>query len=183
MKINRNEPCPCGSGLKYKKCCLGSQEISLLEKAQSDLESLERQVKDRLGDKCIITKNESIKMSEVILEFADDILDRAKNKKERESAIAMACMAWNIALVGETAAGQEAKNSIYEKIVGKNRNDAQLKEDLEHIFDMLIRRKLTEYPHINRYIMDYQYTETATGDANLNIASMIPKEELQTDNV
>jgi len=22
MKTNRNEPCPCGSGLKYKKCCL-----------------------------------------------------------------------------------------------------------------------------------------------------------------
>jgi uncharacterized protein YchJ len=22
-KIGRNEPCPCGSGLKYKKCCLG----------------------------------------------------------------------------------------------------------------------------------------------------------------
>ena len=22
-KVGRNEPCPCGSGLKYKKCCLG----------------------------------------------------------------------------------------------------------------------------------------------------------------
>ncbi len=22
MKIGRNEPCPCGSGRKYKKCCL-----------------------------------------------------------------------------------------------------------------------------------------------------------------
>lgn len=22
-KIGRNEPCPCGSGAKYKKCCLG----------------------------------------------------------------------------------------------------------------------------------------------------------------
>jgi SWIM/SEC-C metal-binding protein len=24
-KIGRNEPCPCGSGQKYKKCCGGSQ--------------------------------------------------------------------------------------------------------------------------------------------------------------
>lgn len=23
-KIGRNDPCPCGSGLKYKKCCLAS---------------------------------------------------------------------------------------------------------------------------------------------------------------
>ena len=25
MKTNRNDPCPCGSGKKYKKCCLGKQ--------------------------------------------------------------------------------------------------------------------------------------------------------------
>ncbi|MBU5428438.1 SEC-C domain-containing protein [Tissierella pigra] len=23
QKIGRNDPCPCGSGKKYKKCCLG----------------------------------------------------------------------------------------------------------------------------------------------------------------
>lgn len=22
LKVGRNDPCPCGSGLKYKKCCL-----------------------------------------------------------------------------------------------------------------------------------------------------------------
>jgi len=26
-KIGRNDPCPCGSGLKYKKCCLGKQSL------------------------------------------------------------------------------------------------------------------------------------------------------------
>ncbi len=28
-KINRNAPCPCGSGKKYKKCCEGNQPASL----------------------------------------------------------------------------------------------------------------------------------------------------------
>jgi len=27
-KIGRNEPCPCGSGLKYKKCCLKKESIA-----------------------------------------------------------------------------------------------------------------------------------------------------------
>ena len=27
MKVGRNEPCPCGSGKKYKHCCLGSKVI------------------------------------------------------------------------------------------------------------------------------------------------------------
>ena len=25
LKVGRNDPCPCGSGLKYKRCCLGKQ--------------------------------------------------------------------------------------------------------------------------------------------------------------
>ncbi|MCP4388788.1 MAG: zinc chelation protein SecC, partial [Gammaproteobacteria bacterium] len=24
-KIGRNDPCPCGSGKKYKRCCLGKE--------------------------------------------------------------------------------------------------------------------------------------------------------------
>ena len=27
-KVGRNDPCPCGSGKKYKKCCLGKDEIN-----------------------------------------------------------------------------------------------------------------------------------------------------------
>jgi len=28
MKIGRNEPCPCGSGKKFKKCCEGKADAS-----------------------------------------------------------------------------------------------------------------------------------------------------------
>src|SRR5262245_47779168 len=28
MKIGRNDPCPCGSGKKYKKCCLAKDEAT-----------------------------------------------------------------------------------------------------------------------------------------------------------
>ena len=27
-KIGRNDPCPCGSGKKYKKCCLAGDEAA-----------------------------------------------------------------------------------------------------------------------------------------------------------
>lgn len=41
MKIGRNEPCPCGSGLKYKKCCLGKTEeqkyIEAISASQNNL--------------------------------------------------------------------------------------------------------------------------------------------------
>ena len=25
-KVGRNDPCPCGSGLKHKKCCMGKND-------------------------------------------------------------------------------------------------------------------------------------------------------------
>jgi hypothetical protein len=28
MKVGRNQSCPCGSGKKYKKCCLGKEKVS-----------------------------------------------------------------------------------------------------------------------------------------------------------
>ncbi len=31
--IGRNEPCYCGSGLKYKRCCLGADQERLSKQA------------------------------------------------------------------------------------------------------------------------------------------------------
>ncbi len=42
-KIGRNDPCPCGSGLKYKKCCLKTGQYE----ETYELSGIEmRQVKD-----------------------------------------------------------------------------------------------------------------------------------------
>jgi len=30
VKIGRNEPCPCGSGLKFKKCCISKVDQGLV---------------------------------------------------------------------------------------------------------------------------------------------------------
>lgn len=43
MKIGRNNLCPCGSGKKYKKCCLNKSEIEFLAEATFDAQkSLKR---------------------------------------------------------------------------------------------------------------------------------------------
>ncbi|WP_373501894.1 type I methionyl aminopeptidase [Desulfococcus sp.] len=54
-KVGRNDPCPCGSGLKYKQCCLGKKEpeagdlresywkqYKIRLKAPGDIEAIER---------------------------------------------------------------------------------------------------------------------------------------------
>ncbi|MEA1866750.1 MAG: SEC-C metal-binding domain-containing protein [Thermodesulfobacteriota bacterium] len=56
-KIGRNAPCPCGSGKKYKKCCLPLQErsssqqnISYSEADIDDLDMLSNSVADLIKD-------------------------------------------------------------------------------------------------------------------------------------
>ena len=31
-KVGRNDPCPCGSGKKYKQCCMAKQSMSLKDR-------------------------------------------------------------------------------------------------------------------------------------------------------
>lgn len=46
MKIRRNAPCPCGSGKKYKKCCLGKDEFNI--EISKDYFSLKGQNAERM---------------------------------------------------------------------------------------------------------------------------------------
>src|SRR3990172_4342969 len=39
-KIGRNDPCPCGSGKKYKKCCLGKALMPSPRLPSSELDGL-----------------------------------------------------------------------------------------------------------------------------------------------
>jgi hypothetical protein len=62
MEIGRNEPCPCGSGKKYKKCCLMAQEVSF------DESSLLLDAESRLNNKLFAfyeSNNDDIPVEEV----------------------------------------------------------------------------------------------------------------------
>ena len=69
-KHGRNASCPCGSGIKYKKCCLETQssvtQSAILQSQKRLFESAE----ELLGDRVTLYQNEpEIKMSEVILDL------------------------------------------------------------------------------------------------------------------
>jgi len=38
--IQRNDPCPCGSGKKYKKCCIGKNEVSIETLVEEELQRI-----------------------------------------------------------------------------------------------------------------------------------------------
>jgi len=46
-KTGRNDPCPCGSGKKYKRCCLDKDEAAALAARRAELAAL--QASERVG--------------------------------------------------------------------------------------------------------------------------------------
>ncbi|MGQ7847644.1 YecA family protein [Granulosicoccus sp. 3-233] len=49
-RIGRNDPCPCGSGLKHKKCCLKEQRANVLSLDASRLRKIEERLAGQILD-------------------------------------------------------------------------------------------------------------------------------------
>ena len=80
MKIGRNAPCPCGSGKKYKKCCLNKSKIQFPAEAAFDAQkSLKKdgQIKQCLHpnkDECTdkIVKAHAIQNNRILTKIAEN---------------------------------------------------------------------------------------------------------------
>ena len=77
MKIGRNEPCPCGSGRKYKKCCLKPTAPTVMPKkakpiyTYTDLDQLSNQVPELIAQG---KYDEAEKVCQILLsEFPEQI--------------------------------------------------------------------------------------------------------------
>ncbi len=54
--VGRNDPCPCGSGKKYKKCCLGKRETERTEeRRRAAVHELDEQIVRELGEYALDT--------------------------------------------------------------------------------------------------------------------------------
>ena len=171
-KIGRNDACPCGSGKKYKKCCL---------KRAIDYEgNFANIMKDRypdISDNFIQGGVNDIKMSEIIIDFAEELLDKTDSIEEKHAAIGLSIYAWNLSLLDEDTCNQQLLALPKNKEMKKYKN---AHKEILTLLKFLIDKKLLEYHAINRFILDYEFIETHEDEFHLNIASVIPKEELES---
>lgn len=175
IKVGRNDPCPCESGLKYKKCCLtnGSSVTPALTRQAKNQQRLRQSVKKRCSDQCVFYEQETeIKMSEIILDLADDFLSNAESCHEVQNIIAATCIAWNIA----TAFPKEEHAEQIDKMVFDMKVD-DLEQSLFEFIALMIERKLDWYPHVERFIIDY-HVSGKLNNLNINIMSALSPEEI-----
>lgn len=174
-KLGRNESCFCGSGQKYKRCCLTkdgaySQSDDIKERTIlfKNAKRLRERVQNDLGGLVLQGEVDGIKMSEVIIDLADFLLEQAHTETRVRTAITITCTAWNLAVVGFEK-GQKFLDAYFEQI-----NDPVLKQDALDVINVIIEKKQAYYPDINRIILDFDFVRTKS-NLHINIVSSVPE--------
>ena len=172
-KLGRNELCECGSGLKYKKCCLETQssvtQSAILQSQKRLFESAE----ELLGDRVTLYQNEpEIKMSEVILDLADDFIMTAKTRRELKNIVMSTCTAWNLAEAFPPEKHLEEIERFIHEMLGDEVNDT----DIQAFIQLMIQRKTEKYPDVHRFIVDFELIGKPN-DFHLNVASSFRVED------
>ncbi len=167
-RMGRNDPCMCGSGKKYKKCCLNLKRID-----STTEDSIER-LKENFPDKKVILLDSEKagvrKMSEVILEYANELLSAAPSREDKEKAIMFAIAAWNISFLKKTERQDKINEFLKTMALNKNTNDWNEAYDILHT---LIVKKLKRYKTFSRFVVEYKFIKANFNDYRLNVISTI----------
>jgi hypothetical protein len=171
-KLGRNDFCLCGSGKKYKKCCLNNQTIErenfLKQKFIHKLKKRNAAIKPVFID---TEKSGISKMSEIILEYAEELLKPASTSEGMQRALLLAISAWNLSLISGNNRTKAMDMFICDVMkIEKNSNKW---EEIRNVMNALIEKRITDYPEVDRFIFDYEFIQLSKNDFHLNVISSL----------
>jgi tetratricopeptide (TPR) repeat protein len=82
-KIGRNDPCPCGSGKKYKRCCLNKDQAAAhatLAAKQAEMDARQKEHSARMQD-----YRESMQEAQELDNASNAVIDLVKTGKLEEA--------------------------------------------------------------------------------------------------
>lgn len=126
-----------------------------------------KQQEDLSDMKFIIDPPAETKMSEVILGFAEPLLDRATDYEEKESLISLIILAWNLSLMPLIL-----RVIIFQRVKAEMKRDREGFLLLKTFIKMIRQYRKDNYPGLKRYILDFEFTET-DDDIHLNVVSTV----------
>ena len=99
----------------------------------------------------------TVKISEMIIEFAGDFIETGESMEQRQSLLNAACTAWNIANLPkyERRKALERYPESYRALNPGVRDTRFLREDMEH----LIKQKNRMFPQVKKPIVDAEILE------------------------
>jgi SEC-C motif len=140
QKIGRNDPCPCRSGKKYKKCCLGrAAGPSIVASPGGPREQL------ALADSNFRQKGAGRGPAQEFLDFAQPLLDSTDGSKaETQRALTLAQFLWNVAVTRET----EKREAMLEELLRDITPDTE-REEFAAIVRAMLQRHRELFPELH----------------------------------
>lgn len=171
-KIGRNQPCPCGSGMKYKKCCLHNPVQLNRRIVEASAKRAQKRYEQTFGEKPKLAEHIDIKISDAIISLADDFLQETETVTDYELLVALTCAAWNIALFPRNFEWELERFFEPEEI-------ESLLDLIPEYVPIIIMRKQQIYPDNEHYIIDFDLVKIQSG-FYINITSSLPEKEAST---
>jgi hypothetical protein len=148
MKLSRNDPCPCGSGKKYKRCHLESDQTLAREQQSSrvvERDGAQFMVSAGLSDGDIGAAADYFEnrerrggLAQQMIEFVQPLLDNSDGSKEQvEKAISFGMLCWNIAILPRAERAAEIEAAEHD--IAKTDEDREAFRDLAEL--MLARHE------------------------------------------
>ena len=129
QKLGRNDPCPCGSGQKYKRCCLTSD---------AEVNAEMRRARARGAG-----PYESVGPARQMVEFAQPLLDGAGDSPEiMQRAMDLGVIFWNLAILP----GSDRRKFLDERLSSMSEH---LRDDFRHMASMMIERHRLMFPELH----------------------------------
>jgi hypothetical protein len=135
QKIGRNDPCPCRSGKKYKKCCLGRAAAGprIVASPGVSREQL------ALADDHFREKDAGRGPAQQFLDFAQPLLDSTDGSKaETQRALTLAQFLWNVAVTRDS----EKREAMLEDLLRDITPDTERERFAGTARDMLQRHRV-----------------------------------------
>jgi hypothetical protein len=124
----KNKPCPCGSGLKYKRCCLLELEDDRRLDELDDLDDVDRP-RGGFADSLAL-------LAEPLLEHSDGSLEQV------QKAMSVAAVAWNIGLLP-----RDQQLAAIDETIAESSMETRDKENFVLLLTGLVARFNELYPH------------------------------------
>ena len=150
-KVGRNEPCPCGSGKKYKKCCIDARERSPAPAVvATDGDRLLTRGGVSAGQlatarRLFAEKDAGLGPAQQMIDYARPIIDSTDGGYEAtQSALTIAMLFWNVAVIPDEAKQREALDEMVQRI------DPGEREEFGQTARMMIERHREMFPEMHR---------------------------------
>ncbi|MFH1936316.1 MAG: hypothetical protein ABIK52_01980 [Bacteroidota bacterium] len=99
------------------------------------------------------------KVSEMVIAFAEDYIQLGETLEQKQNYLNAACAAWNIAVLPKTQRTFALENFLREYRVDNPNATATEIESIRHDMELLIRKKLRQFPNVKRAIVKARITE------------------------